>query len=140
MLLQLIYLSTATHPMRPADLDSLLAVSRARNAADGLTGMLLYADRQFMQALEGPAQAVLATYGRIRRDDRHTSLIEMLRQDVAERSFADWSMGFHGGNRADLTALPGYSDFLARHDDALCADVANAFLRSFRTSAQRFRL
>ena len=60
MLLQLVYLSTATRPMTPADLESLLAVSRARNAADSLTGMLLYADRQFMQALEGPAPAVLA--------------------------------------------------------------------------------
>lgn len=140
MLLQLVYLSTATRPMPPADLEALLVATRARNAADELTGLLLYADRQFMQALEGPGPAVLATYERIRRDDRHTSLIEMLRQEVAERSFPDWSMGFHSGSHAELADLPGYSDFLARRDEALRADVAHAFLRSFRSSAQRFRL
>ncbi|MBL8696821.1 MAG: BLUF domain-containing protein [Alphaproteobacteria bacterium] len=140
MLLQLVYLSTAARLMSDSELATLLDVSRERNAAAGLTGMLLYADGQFMQALEGPAEPLISTYGRIRRDPRHRSLIEMLRQGVPDRSFADWSMGFRRGARRDLDALPGYSDFLDRPDGSAGADVARAFLHSFRSSAQRFRV
>jgi hypothetical protein len=75
------------------DLQSLLDVSRRNNAAAGLTGVLLFADGNFIQALEGPAPAVEATYARIAADPRHRMVIELYRGAIETRNFPDWSMG-----------------------------------------------
>lgn len=140
MTFQLVYLSTATRLLAEPQLEEILAVSRRNNSAVGVTGMLLYADGQFMQVLEGPPDAVAATFARVRRDPRHRDLIEMLRRDIPEPDFADWAMGYARRGREALTDLPGWTDFLERADDDTRADVARSFLRTFRASAQRFRL
>ena len=50
----LVYLSQATHDFEAEELADLLAVSRRNNASTGITGLLMYESRLFMQALEGP--------------------------------------------------------------------------------------
>ena len=50
---QLIYVSLATRPMTPGDLVELLTQSRDKNARLGITGLLVYHNREFMQLLEG---------------------------------------------------------------------------------------
>lgn len=94
MLVQLVYTSSATRLLSQDALMDLLAHSRARNVADGLTGALVYCDGTFMQALEGPAAAVEATYARIGRDGRHRDATLLLREESAARQFPDWAMGF----------------------------------------------
>lgn len=54
--------------------DQLGAIIRAsirNNREVAVTGLLLLHQDYFVQALEGPAQAVLTTYGRICGDPRH---------------------------------------------------------------------
>lgn len=94
MLIHLVYTSSATHLMAQAELMELLSVSRARNADAGITGALLYCDGTFMQALEGPPEAVDATFARIACDPRHHDTIQLLRAETPERHFPEWSMGF----------------------------------------------
>lgn len=109
---QLVYVSAAFAPFSPAELRQLLEGSRARNERVGITGMLLYHDGNFMQALEGREPAVHEVHARIKRDPRHGSMITLIQQPVAERSFAGWSMGFRDLRSADVRANPGYSHFL----------------------------
>ena len=52
-LYQIVYLSTATEPFSKAQLMELLEGSVRRNTVAGITGLLLYRDGAFMQALEG---------------------------------------------------------------------------------------
>ena len=59
------YASSASTDFSPEELTDLLAVSRARNAAAGVTGLLVYKGGNFLQALEGPEDAVRATMQRI---------------------------------------------------------------------------
>ena len=99
MLVHLVYTSSATRLQSQDELVDLLAVSRACNAADGLTGALVYCDGTFIQALEGPAAAVEATYARISRDARHHGATLLLRAETAERQFPDWAMGFRPVDR-----------------------------------------
>ncbi|HSM42684.1 MAG TPA: BLUF domain-containing protein, partial [Afifellaceae bacterium] len=58
----LVYVSAAHHLMGDDELTEILETSRARNAAAGITGMLLYKDGSFMQLLEGAKTNVLGTY------------------------------------------------------------------------------
>lgn len=89
---QLIYLSRATRPMTPGDLDSIRAVSTKFNSLHGLTGALFYVGGNFMQILEGGATAVTSLYNRIRTDPRHRDCNIVWLGPLERRLFPDWSM------------------------------------------------
>jgi len=110
------YLSSATEPFSDAMLDDLLGIARTNNAEVGVTGLLLYLDGSFLQVLEGPAPAVAGIFAAIMRDPRHRSMLEVFNQDIAERSFPDWSMGFV---RSDVTPADGNQAFLQLRQDVL---------------------
>ena len=91
---RLLYCSSAVQSMSDGDLTELVAVSRAHNAAVGITGMLLYLDGNFIQVLEGNRAEVTRLYGKIQSDPRHLGIMTLVQGDVTKRAFADWSMGF----------------------------------------------
>ncbi len=64
--------------------------------------MLLYSGGNILQALEGPAAAVDATFARVHADPRHRGVLMLYRGTAAERSFPDWAMGLRS-----LSDLPG---------------------------------
>lgn len=112
MLIQLIYASRAVRPMSEQDLINLLQQSRDRNRRRQITGMLVYKDLTFLQALEGKAQDVEPVWNDIQSDPRHETIILLRFERVAERDFPDWSMGFLNASRQEAIQIPGYSDFL----------------------------
>jgi hypothetical protein len=107
-----VYVSSATELFSRSELSDLLAQSRANNARSGITGMLLYKDGNFMQALEGEERAVRSLYDKIGRDRRHRGMITILEGPLVERQFPDWSMAFCDLNSPAVHATPGYSEFL----------------------------
>ena len=133
MLKTVIYVSTGTERFSDDTLLEILANSRARNAALGVTGMLLYDDGNFMQVLEGSPPAVDAIYASIERDARHYALIKILEENTEGRSFPDWSMGFVHAERLKGKGASGLNDFLtrARDGDGSEATAAWVVLRSF---------
>ncbi len=148
----LVYVSEVRRPMSAAELVRLMEEIEPRNRSNGLTGMLLYKDGCFIQALEGPHQAVRATLERIRRDRRHRGLVVLQEQALAERQFPAWSMGFRNLNGAADDASDGprpaaYSDFMqggepgAREVPGLVpAGAAGLLLRAFRQVSSSFAL
>src|ERR1700712_5519340 len=105
---RLIYASRAVSSPEESGLLDVLSVSRERNAAADVTGVLVHAERSFMQMIEGPATEITATYERITRDERHEALRLLLRERVDERLFPDWTMGFYQPDDAVLVkSLPG---------------------------------
>lgn len=107
-----VYVSSAIKLFSQSELLDLLAKSRGNNAKLGITGMLLYKDGNFMQALEGEEIAVRALYTKIGRDPRHRGMITILEGPLEERQFMNWSMGFCDLNSAAVLSTPGYSEFL----------------------------
>lgn len=88
-MLQLVYISTAVDQ---PDSAAILRQSRRNNSRDDITG-LLYADGvRFLQALEGPEQAVETAYARIKADRRHKAPVILSRRTVADREFGHWQM------------------------------------------------
>lgn len=94
MILQLVYTSTATVEFWPDDLLNLVEKARLNNGPAGLTGMLLFHQKHFLQLLEGPEIAVRNLFDRIAQDPRHTNIRVLLSELVPARSFAGWTMGF----------------------------------------------
>jgi hypothetical protein len=108
----LVYVSMAQEDMSREGLLDILAKSREANARAGITGMLLYKDGSFMQALEGEEAAVRELYARISRDPRHRGILTLVEGEREDRCFGDWSMGFQDLNSPEARATPGYSEFM----------------------------
>jgi Sensors of blue-light using FAD len=111
----IIYVSQAKKPMDAAALEALLALSRERNTARGLTGMLIYRystdaeTGRFIQMLEGDKSEVRALYDKIRRDKRHHTILTLGEGDIEARMFSEWAMGFKNVDDALLAGLPGHA-------------------------------
>ena len=138
MLKTVIYVSTGARQFSDEALLEILAQSRSRNAALGVTGMLLYDDGNFMQVLEGPPAAVDALYDSIARDSRHYAIIKIFEETSPTRSFPDWSMGFVHAECLKGKGASGLNDFLTRPRDGDGSDVSAAWvvLRSFARHLQ----
>lgn len=108
----LVYVSIANEEVREEELLEILRVSRINNSRTGITGILLYKNRKFMQLLEGDEDAVCKTFARIGRDSRHRDVTVLFQNETDERDFADWSMGFQNLDEQAARATPGYSRFL----------------------------
>jgi hypothetical protein len=94
-LVRLVYVSRAVHLFSEQDLDELLEQARSRNADSGVTGTLLYKDKSFIQLLEGESASVANIFDSIRRDLRHQRVKVLIdREDIVDRAFPNWSMGF----------------------------------------------
>ncbi len=90
---QLLYISTV-HPDAAAtlDADGILTISRRNNVLVGVTGLLFFDGKRFLQALEGSDDAVAATFARIQRDPRHRGVVTLSDRTIAVREFGDWAM------------------------------------------------
>lgn len=108
-MIQLIYLSEFTGG--EPELAAILATSIRKNREAGVTGMLLCAGASILQVLEGEPIPVRATYERIGRDPRHKNLIPLVEEEIDDRHFDGWSMGFHAVSDADLSRLPALAPY-----------------------------
>jgi hypothetical protein len=108
-----IYASVATQRFGAAQLTELLEKARAANDRLGLTGMLLHteSDGSFFQVLEGEPSAIDQLLLNLRLDKRHSHLTIIIREPIAERAFAGWTMGFASVAPEKLRKIDGLNDF-----------------------------
>ena len=112
----LVYTSVAEKPFSDGELLDLVEQARKRNFGLGVTGLLLYQKKAFMQALEGEEAAVRTLYSAICKDARHHHVRTLVAKSIPSRQFADWTMGFRrmadksfrpvSGDSADLERMP----------------------------------
>jgi Sensors of blue-light using FAD len=65
-LYRLVYRSTGMGVLSGADLDRILLRAKASNAGAGITGLMLFNEGTFLQALEEPPASVLSPMETIR--------------------------------------------------------------------------
>lgn len=109
---QIVYMSNASEPFGRAELVELLQRSVERNKQADVTGLLLYKDGCFMQALEGEEPVVVSLFSRISRDPRHHHVIPLIHEPIEQRGFPNSAMAFRDLGAGELRDLPGYSEFL----------------------------
>jgi hypothetical protein len=138
---RLTYVSSASRGFAPVVLEAILAAARANNTAEGVTGLLLFHDGNFLQTLEGDEQAVRRIYARIEHDPRHGGCIVLERRSVPSRLFGEWAMAcratseFRPPQMSAFKEIASITEQRARpsfdHQDAT-DHLIDSFLASFR--------
>lgn len=109
---QLIYVSDLRDKNQDeGELSNILESAVRHNTEDDITGMLLYSDGNFLQVLEGNKEAVQKTYDRIHLDPRHKNILLLTEEEVDERHFTNWSMGYRRLGKEDIAKFPSYAPF-----------------------------
>lgn len=130
LLLQLLYISSVTKDASDQIVSEILAISRRNNAKAGVTGLLLYDGKRFLQALEGDEAAVSTTYERIKLDSRHRGIVLLSSKIVEARCFGDWSMAAEKIAQAAGTTVPAIVDQLTSGvADANTRELIRGFAR-----------
>ena len=134
-----IYCSAAAEDFTTDDLTRLLAQCREQNAEKGLTGMLVYSDRTFFQALEGERSVVEALLHKLGSDERHGRITKLILEPIEQRSFDQWTMGFARVGKRELANIPGLNDFFSQGRSLLELDDGRAkkLLGAFKEGAWR---
>ncbi len=91
---QLVYLSNARPGLEDGDIENILTTSRRNNGARDVTGLLLFSDGVFIQALEGIPAKIESMFQMISADQRHDQLDVLFDGTVPGRTFAAWAMAY----------------------------------------------
>jgi len=127
-MIRVTYLSQASEPLSADGLLGLLNQCHRNNTAKGLTGMLLFGNGTFLQSIEGEATVVDPLIERISKDPRHRDIKIVRRDEITERQYSDWSMGFERVTESTLAAIPSLrnfglpnfnADYLSTHDEVV---------------------
>ena len=138
----LVYASSATRLLSEEELLEILHISRTNNPEKEITGLLLYHDGNFIQALEGPEENVRAVYNKIVSDKKHYDVHLLMQGYSEERLFPNWAMGFQNIDKLKPEENPGLSDFLTEpfNSEELTKNPHRVYimLLTFRDSLKRF--
>ncbi len=98
MEISLLYVSRSTLrlPGEAGAVDAIVATSQSRNPHSGVTGALVFTEKQFAQYLEGPEESVRALMDSILRDPRHADVQMIFEQPMSGRRFPTWAMAYAG--------------------------------------------
>lgn len=125
MVRQIVYVSTASPDLEHEAVGELAAQAAELNAAAGITGLLCFNGRNFLQLIEGDGEPLGALFDRIQRDPRHNGVVSIADQDRPARAFPDRSLHYiHLSHDAEARRAE-----LARHLPAdMDADTARMIL------------
>lgn len=132
MLYSLIYRSQASRAVHEVTLPPLLRKARLHNERTRLGGLLLYANGEFMQVLEGPEPALSQLYARIQADPRHFAVRTLAYGPIAERAFSEWRMAYVPTDARALEKVAGFLPLkVAPGPAALTAEEVARLLHDF---------
>ncbi|KAB7887198.1 BLUF domain-containing protein [Poseidonibacter ostreae] len=129
---RIMYMSTATRVIPDSELEELLETSRKNNKEKNLTGLLIVKGRTFLQCLEGEKKDVEEIFNKILKDDRHTSIIDLIEEDISSRMFPTWDMGYKNLKIVDdiksekIRKISSIDDFDIKKEDI--AEVIQEFI------------
>lgn len=132
---RLIYCSKPTETVTPAYIEKILVTAQEKNKKNGLTGILFYNPKYFIQALEGSREAVNETIFRISKDPRHEALEVILAQEVDSRIFYKWSMGISSQRGDNKTVFERYIESGEFNPYQLSQTGVEKFLKDLSRSA-----
>ena len=97
--------------------------ARVNNIRRNVTGMLVYDNATYMQVLEGSKKDVHDIYNSIVKDPRNNGHFKLVEEEISERTFPNWSMGFKSLESFSAEELAGFQDiFNGKLDKELAVD------------------
>ena len=91
---EVLYVSTLAPTFPVNVVANIAARARTLNAAQNITGLLIFDGMRFCQQIEGSKQEVLEAVERINEDTRHTNMTIFHHGPLAERRFKSFSLAF----------------------------------------------
>ncbi|MCI1897496.1 MAG: diguanylate phosphodiesterase [Enterobacter sp.] len=92
MLTTIIYRSQLNSSCETIPLLTIVEEAKHRNAALNITGILLFNGVDFLQILEGTEESVVKLFHKIRADERHHCVVELMRDYGPRRRFENVGM------------------------------------------------
>lgn len=140
-MLSLVYVSSAVENMTNKELRELLEISRVNNLKNEITGMMLYKNGNFMQAMEGPDNVVRNLYRKVKADRRHRNVFKVFETNIEAREFGEWSMALCNFNQTPEESTEGFSEFSCEPLDSRAfrdtLTTAHKLLLSFRKNVRK---
>lgn len=90
---QIIYVSTASLDVELGDVQKIISEAIPFNKSVGITGLLAYNGKYFIQCMEGEDEAIDNLYNKVALDKRHCDVQTIGYKQISQRSFDDWNMG-----------------------------------------------
>lgn len=93
-LYRLVYTSFRKPACDEAAIENILASCKRNNPGRNITGILMHSNNRFIQYIEGDRNQVEKLYELIKDDPRHTSVNKRNFEQINERVFPSWEMGY----------------------------------------------
>lgn len=133
-LVRLVYASTVSEHFQSSDIENILSFAKQNNARNGVSGMLCFNHKYFLQCLEGSRAKVNDTYNLIARDPRHNNIVLLDYQTITKREFSGWSMGYVPASVLALDITFNYSTSNDFNPYEMSGESAYQMLLTLRTT------
>lgn len=141
-MLRLFFISAATHFQTARELNEIMRASRMRNRAEGVSSLMIYNDGSFAQLMEGPRQAVLNVFERIKADTRHNGVAVIFQEETEKRITEGWDMQVLPASKIasdddyDFMTLTAFHAS-PQYEAAMKHPALRGFLASFKVIAKK---
>ena len=111
MLKTICYKSKVKSSLSILELESLFSETLANNNTTNITGVLVIRDAMFFQIIEGNAEIIDAIFLKIKKDTRHSKIIEFINKPISRLNFKAFDTGY--AVIQDVDALYGLQEYIA---------------------------
>jgi hypothetical protein len=105
---EILYCSRLAPDQSTTVVGHIVTQARARNAQEGITGLLVFDGLRFCQHLEGPPEPVISLMRRLAADRRHSDVRILYEGKLAKRRYQRFEMG--------LAEVEDHEDLADLHD------------------------
>ena len=139
----LVYTSKLNTKLTFAIVRDIIAKSVVNNQKNDLTGILVFRNNMFFQALEGQPKALNALYKKLMADDRHTEQMLLYYDRAPLRLFNEWSMrsldfDMIGKEQTEMLTLKYDLDLTSENAFPEDTEKVKAFLFDLKYLAQKY--
>ena len=94
ILVSMTYVSRANQEISAKEIGEILQQAQDNNAANAITGMLVFKDNIFLQTIEGSRARINRLLHSLMADQRHYDLQVLETRELAHREWSKWSMNY----------------------------------------------
>lgn len=105
---RLIYASSPSKDYSPPEIVKIVNSARKNNPKLGVTGILCFDNKFFIQWIEGPRDNINKLFQVISADSRHENITILEYCYIHARHFEDWSMAYIPSTTVDVSLVNRY--------------------------------
>lgn len=109
ILVSMTYVSRAAKEMSAKEISEILQQAQYNNAANAITGMLVFKDNIFLQTIEGSRARINRLLHSLMTDQRHYDLQVLETRELTHREWSRWSMNYVSPTQENTAIYLKYS-------------------------------